>query len=187
MRRYGLIGSVVLVMVLFVMIFGRLLLPAPETSSDKKHGRVTADASPEKGLVQEGELPFNVQQFSGREASERLGNRTLEDFYGNRQYPGGPPRIPHPVEEQFQNNGENQCKSCHAEGGYVDKYLAYAPKTPHEELSACQQCHVPQRTGELFRENTWSSVRPPDLGQSALPGSPPPIPHRMLMRRNCND
>lgn len=167
-------------MILFVIIYGRLFIPSAQNhrSTDE-----TVSAHETRTMA---ELPVSIQRWSRGEPKPR-GNRNLETYYERRQYPGGPPKVPHPVTEQFQDDGTKQCKNCHVEGGYVPKYRSYAPKTPHPELSACQQCHVPSRTNDLFRENNWKSVRPPRLGQSALPGSPPQIPHTLLMRRNCTD
>lgn len=186
LRRYGLIGGVVFVMILFVIIFGRLLLPAGSDHSTQLDEKTTQRSSRERTQLQEGPLPFQVQRWTKGDPKPE-GNRNLESYYELRPYPGGPPKVPHPVSEQFRKDGTKQCKSCHADGGYVPKYRAYAPTTPHPQLSACQQCHVPSRTQETFRKSNWTSVRPPRLGRSELPGSPPPIPHDLLFRRNCND
>ena len=109
--------------------------------------------------------------------------RTLQEYYSRRQYPGSPPFVPHPVEEGF--NDEVDCLACHAAGGWVEEYGRHAPVTPHPEMSSCRQCHMPRGAGDLFRETDWMSVPPPRLGGSFLPGSPPPVPHRLQMRENC--
>jgi cytochrome c-type protein NapB len=109
--------------------------------------------------------------------------RTLQEYYSRRQYPGSPPYIPHPAEEVFGE--EIECLACHADGGWVEEYKRHAPVTPHPENTSCRQCHVLPVTVELFRETDWMSVPPPRLGGSALPGSPPPVPHRLQMRENC--
>ena len=112
--------------------------------------------------------------YAGMNDTYRSGGsseRTLQEYYSRRQYPGSPPVVPHPVEEGF--NDEINCLSCHAAGGWVEDHRKHAPVTPHPEMSSCRQCHMPMGTGELFRETDWMSVPPPRLGGSALPGSPP--------------
>lgn len=112
------------------------------------------------------------------------GQRNLSSYYELRQYPGSPPRIPHEVAPSFKGD-EVKCLSCHERGGYDANLDAYAPVTPHPEYESCQQCHVPQRTKELFVENDWQSINPPPLGRSELGGSPPPIPHSLQLREDC--
>ena len=68
--------------------------------------------------------------------------RTLETYYDNRAYHGAPPSIPHPVNEHQSLGGANDCLKCHENGGFVEKYNAYTPVTPHPELVNCRQCHV---------------------------------------------
>ncbi len=109
--------------------------------------------------------------------------RTLEEYYSRRQYPGSPPFIPHPVEEKFGQ--EINCLSCHAKGGWAAAYKRHTPVTPHPEFESCRQCHVRVTAEDLFRENDWESVMPPRLGRAHLPGGPPPIPHGLQMRENC--
>ncbi len=110
--------------------------------------------------------------------------RNLADFYTIRQYPGSPPRIPHEVDLSFSGK-ETDCLSCHEQGGYSPEYGKFAPVTPHPENTLCYQCHVQAQTEELFVETEWESVPPPLLGQSALGGSPPPVPHSLQLRENC--
>lgn len=112
------------------------------------------------------------------------GRRNLNSFYELRQYPGSPPRIPHKVFPAFSDEAED-CLACHGRGGYDVELDAYAPVTPHPEKELCYQCHVFNRTDELFVENNWLSVPPPKLGNSQLGGSPPPIPHSLQIRDDC--
>lgn len=110
--------------------------------------------------------------------------RSLQVYYQRRAYPGAPPQVPHPlVESQGQSEA---CLSCHSQGGYVPKYEAYAPVTPHPTWENCVQCHVPKRTPTFFRPTGWTAPRPPKLQRSSLPGSPPPIPHSLQTRTACN-
>lgn len=67
--------------------------------------------------------------------------RKLKEYYSNRAFLGAPPSIPHPVAEE-RSFGGNTCIQCHQNGGFVEKYNAYAPITPHPEMTNCRQCHV---------------------------------------------
>jgi len=78
------------------------------------------------------------------------------------------------------------CLQCHQNGGFTEKFNAYAPVTPHPEMINCRQCHVPQNTQTLFKETNFQKVSAPETGiNSALQGSPPVIPHQIQMRENC--
>ena len=109
--------------------------------------------------------------------------RTLATFYNRRAYSGAPPHIPHDIESDI-NGSSKSCHTCHKNGGYVEKFKAYAPLTPHPELTNCQQCHVPITSLSLFRESTWKPENAP-RGKAWLPNSPPSIPHSLHMRENC--
>ena len=109
--------------------------------------------------------------------------RSLDTYYDNRAFYGAPPSIPHTVEER--NMGENSCLKCHENGGFVDKFSAYTPITPHPEKVNCRQCHVPQNTKDLFVETNWSRTKGPSIGNRALITSPPVIPHQIQLRENC--
>jgi nitrate reductase (cytochrome), electron transfer subunit len=112
------------------------------------------------------------------------GDRNLAAFYELRQYPGSPPRIPHVVDLTFSGN-ETNCLSCHAKGGYSTEFGKFVPVTPHPENTLCYQCHAQKGTDKVFVESTWQSIRPPRLGLSFLPGSPPSVPHGLQLRENC--
>ena len=75
--------------------------------------------------------------------------RTLKAYYTNRAFPGAPPSIPHPVAKE-RSLGGNTCLQCHQNGGFVEKYSAYAPITPHPEMVNCRQCHVTKNTNDTF-------------------------------------
>jgi len=113
--------------------------------------------------------------------------RTLDTYYENRAYPGAPPSIPHPVKYK-RSLGGNTCNQCHQKGGFVAKFDAYAPVTPHPELINCRQCHVTENTNSTFRAFDKDKMNPPKIGEginNAMPGSPPMIPHKLQMRENC--
>ncbi len=138
-----------------------------------------------QGFDADGEKIFN--RFKSTPLSALTGTdgtRTLNQYYELRQYPGSPPWIPHDVPRAFAKNPLN-CLACHANGGYDPVQEAYAPVTPHPEYESCLQCHVPQRTKELFVESDWQSINPPPLGRSEMGGSPPPIPHSLQLREDC--
>ena len=111
--------------------------------------------------------------------------RTLATYYNNRAYPGAPPSIPHSVKEKLGMGG-NVCLQCHQNGGFVQKFNAYAPVTPHPEMVNCKQCHVEQLTDSDFMTTDFYKKPAPKVGvNNALPGSPPVMPHQLQMRENC--
>lgn len=112
------------------------------------------------------------------------GGRSLASFYARRAYPGAPPIVPHPMPEPAGIGGR-VCLTCHADGGWVPKFGAFTPVTPHPELLNCVQCHVPSLGAAPFRSTTFERAEPPFVHRAALPGSPPPIPHDLAMRDNC--
>lgn len=117
---------------------------------------------------------------------DKENTRKFDHYFSLRQYHGAPPTVPHPLEADMSDSNEN-CLTCHSKGGYVTKFKAYAPITPHPEMVNCRQCHVPKTTESLFNntEIDWLSISPPKRGRAMLPGSPPPIPHKLQMRENC--
>ena len=111
--------------------------------------------------------------------------RTLDSYYNNRAYHGAPPSIPHPVKNE-RSLGGNTCLQCHSNGGFVEKFDAYAPVTPHPEMTNCRQCHVAQNSKTLFTAANLVKVDAPKVGvNNALLGTPPMIPHQIQMRENC--
>lgn len=113
--------------------------------------------------------------------------RTLDEYYKNRAYPGAPPSIPHPVAKELSFGG-NTCIQCHGNGGFVEKFDAYAPVTPHPEMINCRQCHVEKNTESTFTAFASAKPQPPNVGEgvnNAMPGSPPMMPHQLRMRENC--
>lgn len=111
--------------------------------------------------------------------------RTLDTYYKNRAYHGAPPSIPHPIKDE-KSLGGNTCLQCHQNGGFVKKFDAYAPVTPHPEMVNCRQCHVAQNSNTLFKSANLAKVHAPKVGvNNALIGTPPMIPHQIQMRENC--
>ena len=118
--------------------------------------------------------PFYMEGVSSK--------RTLNQYYSLRQYPGSPPYITHDL---YEKGVKLECLSCHEKGGYAKAMKRYTPVSPHPQHTYCEQCHVKPRTDTLFKGHDWVSVNVPKLGRSALPGSPPPVPHSLQMRENC--
>jgi cytochrome c-type protein NapB len=134
--------------------------------------------------------------------------RTLAIYHKLRAYPGAPPRIPHGLtEEEYRTN---RCNICHERGGYATRFGAYAPVTPHPENTQCLQCHVPDAMsvgvplprvrGQMVCRQchvdpdrpppslvslNWAPAPWPALHNTALPGSPPIIPHTLQLRGDC--
>lgn len=132
--------------------------------------------------------------------------RTLARQRSQRAYPGAPPAIPHGLTESEMR--DQNCKTCHERGGFVPRFSAYAPVTPHPEMVSCLQCHAPKDAlvgigspelsglhcfqchdmgaGQaLFVELDWPEPNWPPTDRPALPGSPPAIPHALHFRQNC--
>ena len=133
--------------------------------------------------------------------------RTLATYRALRAYPGAPPRVPHGLTAaEFRTAA---CRTCHERGGYSQRFSAYAPVTPHPELTECLQCHTTdaavtgmalpamnpdalcrQCHGAVVTARTesaldWQSARWPAAGVPAADGTPPPIPHTLELRGNC--
>ena len=125
----------------------------------------------------------NYDQITSAYIKGTSTQRTLEEYYSRRQYPGSPPYIPHKVEDE--KTALVSCLACHAQGGWTEELRRHTPVTPHPENLSCRQCHVKMDADNLFVENNWMSVAPPRLGRSYLPGSPPPVPHTLQLRGNC--
>jgi cytochrome c-type protein NapB len=118
-------------------------------------------------------------------AQPPAGRRHLDTYYERRAYPGAPPYIPHEVDDEADLGG-GTCNACHFAGGYAARFEAFAPRAPHPEFLNCRQCHVVQQpVRPALAANTWVNVSGPRLGQSALPGGPPRIPHALQLRENC--
>lgn len=112
------------------------------------------------------------------------GGRSLETYYDNRAFYGAPPSIPHPVVDEL-NMGDKSCLKCHQNGGFVAKFNAYTPVVPHPEKVNCRQCHVSEKTTEVFKEFNLSEFYKPSIGNAAFEGGPPIIPHQIQLHENC--
>ena len=151
--------------------------------------------------------PFLSAADDADEAAQRrpAHPRTLATYRALRAYPGAPPRVPHGLTtEEFRTSA---CRTCHERGGYVPRFNAYAPLTPHAELTDCLQCHTaddalvgtalpgadaddvcrqchsalaapPARDAAATQDAAWPRLAPRD-------GTPPPIAHELDMRTHC--
>ncbi len=135
----------------------------------------------EKGVFKRAHHAVDYSKMPVDEAHQRV----LENYYDNRAYHGAPPTIPHELDGE-RTIGGGECLKCHENGGYVDKYKAYTPVTPHPELVNCRQCHVPEYTSKTFKPTENSDYKTPEVGvNNALLTSPPVIPHQIQLRENC--
>ena len=183
MKRFGIISIFILLFVGFITVWHYSYEHGQEEAyitlnSDEKTNFIPS----EQGVFRRSEHAMDYANMPYDENHQRA----LEDgYYDNRAYHGAPPAIPHEVTND-RNMGENSCLKCHENGGFVTKFEAYAPVTPHPEMINCRQCHVPQKTDQLFRESNFKRATSPLAGiNNALEGSPPAIPHELQMRENC--
>ena len=140
--------------------------------------------APNMDFDQNGKAVFiNYDQISKAYLEGISTERTLDEYYSRRQYPGSPPFVPHTVEEP--DLAAVDCLACHARGGWAEELKRHTPITPHPEQESCRQCHVAVTGTKLFVEHDWLSLAPPRLGRTALPGAPPPVPHDLQTRGNC--
>lgn len=100
-----------------------------------------------------------------------------------RAFDGAPPVIPH--------DRLGACLACHGEERIEVPGLGLAPKNPHGETpgmgdARCEQCHVFQRTDEVFVASEFEG-RPQDLraGPRAYEGAPAALPHPVFLREDC--
>ena len=181
-RRWTAIAVALAAMVALVFGLGQWLVPIGPVPHVE-----TLDREAVEGLVL---LRAERGQFAGlgdevrplAETIEPGPARPLATLYTRRAYAGAPPIIPHDVLDV--SNGAT-CLGCHLDGGWAEPFSAWTPKTPHPELRACHQCHVPQTIEVVFRRVAWPGPPTPPRGRAALPEGPPSIPHRLQMRENC--
>lgn len=135
----------------------------------------------EKGVFKRADQAIDYSKMPVDETHQRV----LENYYDNRAYHGAPPTIPHPIDDERTFGGKT-CLQCHENGGFVSKFKAYTPVTPHPELVNCRQCHVPEYTSKPFKPTTGGEFSTPEVGiNNALLTSPPVIPHQIQLRENC--
>lgn len=127
--------------------------------------------------------PEDLAVAPATEAARPARQRTLASTRALRAYPGAPPRIPHALtEDEFRFTS---CGNCHERGGFVPRFGAYTPITPHPQYANCLQCHVPEQTSSNFVATDWRAAEWPPTGLRAMDGSPQWIPHDLQLRGNC--
>lgn len=202
-----LIGAAVTAMVLVVFVFGPRYTQPASTHAAEARPRIEPARPPipaEADVFRTAAADLAVPAGAARRRGAH--RRTLEMFHALRAYPGAPPRVAHGLSaEEFRSGA---CLACHERGGWVARFASYAPVTPHPQLEACLQCHVPEdavvgrqpsaggdalcfechdpdgRT-PAFVPLDWRTRAPPPIGQRAMEESPPAIPHDLQLRGNC--
>ncbi len=214
-NRFHLSARVVaIVAVVIVMGIGTVVLVSALAGLRDRplHPRATPMASPGPPIPAEARpfQPGPVRWDSGDLRARLPGTHPRNRDFSRRvrAFPGAPPRIPHGLTAEEYRTGT--CNTCHVQGGFAPRFGAYAPVTPHPELSECLQCHAPDaRTvgiqpgvptpdgiclqchvdpdvrAPMFVALDWVPMTPPELDQRAMPESPPWIPHRLQLRENC--
>jgi cytochrome c-type protein NapB len=175
------IGFAVICLLVVAGIVGTYLIGDDDQQIAEQSGLLAAATSgfDEKGASHFQRFKVTSDAYMAGTASDR----NLAEYYSRRQYLGSPPFIPHPINQQF--GARKDCLSCHENGGFTQKWNRNAPVTPHPEMEMCRQCHMSKNAHNQFVAHDWKSIRPPRLGRSQLPGSPPPFPHPLQMRGNC--
>ena len=170
-------------MLAVVLMVGRVAVPDPAhpTHPDATIASEQRAIPSEANVFRAGAAALAVSPAA--EAGRPASQRTLSSFRSLRAYPGAPPRIPHALsEEEFRNT---QCTVCHERGGFSARFGAYTPITPHPEFENCLQCHAAEQASSDFVEIDWRPDSWPEVGQHAMEGSPPWIPHDLQLRGNC--
>ncbi len=181
-KRLGIISLFILLFLAFIIIWNYSYQTGlKEAYIPIENGDDSEVFLSENGVFENSQLALDYANMPVDENHQR----TLKTYYDNRAYYGAPPSIPHPVKEEMSMGG-NTCLQCHQSGGFVPKYNAYTPITPHPEMINCRQCHMVQNTETYFKQTAFAKKQAPIVGiNNALPGSPPMIPHQIQMRENC--
>ncbi|WP_299157954.1 nitrate reductase cytochrome c-type subunit [uncultured Tenacibaculum sp.] len=181
-KRLGIISLFVILFIAFITIWNYSYQTGKEDAYIPVKKDKTIPVIPlEKGVFKRSEHALDYSKMPVDETHQR----SIETYHKNRAFYGAPPSIPHEVKNE-RNMGDNSCLKCHENGGYVEKFEAYTPVTPHPEMVNCRQCHVPQKSKSLFVANSFKKGTIPAVGNNnALLGSPPAIPHQLQMRENC--
>ncbi|MFY0686012.1 MAG: hypothetical protein JXQ90_02545 [Cyclobacteriaceae bacterium] len=177
--KYSILFAILLMIALVVIIGTSISAEQEQARTDLPAKRSLYALPTESGV-----FALSESAMDYKEVSFIPSERTLDEYYERRAYPGAPPTIPHAVIDE-KGMGGKDCLQCHQSGGYVAQFKAYAPVTPHANFMNCRQCHVPTKMLSEFRKSNFSPADRPTLGQKALLSSPPKIPHGLQMRENC--
>ncbi len=174
-KRVGGIALAIVVLGGLVFLIGESLRPEKESPKEQLQALRASRAA----LM---EHSRNTGLAVDLQPAAEVRTRSLKGYYSLRAYAGAPPVVPHEIDPEVLRT--QSCNICHERGGFVAKFNAYAPVTPHPQYANCLQCHA--RSGEgQFVEIDWRSNKKPVLHRPALPGNPPPIPHALQLRANC--
>jgi nitrate reductase (cytochrome), electron transfer subunit len=207
-RNVLLIGVATTAMAAAILVLGGVFLTTHETPMHAPARLLEAGTTPIAAEADVFRTRFDELAVDASAARRPEAHpRTLATYRALRAYPGAPPRIPHGLtsEELLRST----CNTCHERGGYVARFAAYAPVTPHPQYQNCLQCHAPddavtgigfpdRRTGAvclqchvldsappIFVALDWRPAEWPEIGRTAMEGSPPVIPHELHLRGNC--
>lgn len=182
-KRLGIISLFVILFVAFIIVWNfsyQAGLEEAYVPIENNNSSIPIIPS-EKGVFERSEFALDYANMPYDEKHKR----SLSGYYDNRAFYGAPPSIPHEINED-RKIGENACLKCHENGGFTEKFNAYAPVTPHPKMVNCRQCHVTKNTESLFVSGSYQDFSAPIAGiNNALFGSPPVIPHQIEMRENC--
>jgi len=110
---------------------------------------------------------------------------SAQEREARKLFSGAPPIIPHKVQTA-------SCTSCHTQEGKVLPGMGIASANPHlktahmNQFSRCDQCHVYQKTENLFVENSFVGMRRlGEKGDRLHSKAPPAMPHPVFMREDC--
>lgn len=181
-KRLGIISLFVLLFAAFIWVWNYSYFQGKEEAYIPiENNRPMPIIPSETGVFERSEFALDYAKMP----IDKNHERSLDTYYKNRAYHGAPPSIPHAVNKE-RSMGGNDCLKCHQNGGFTEKFKAYAPVTPHPEMINCRQCHVPQNTNRLFKGTDFPKLKAPKTGvNSALDGSPPVIPHQIQLRESC--
>lgn len=182
-KRLGIISLFVILFIAFIVVWNYSYQTGLEEAYvpiENSNSSIPIIPS-EKGVFERSEFALDYANMP----YDSNHKRSLSDYYDNRAFYGAPPSIPHEINNDMKV-GENACLKCHQNGGFTEKFNAYAPVTPHPEMVNCRQCHVTKNTETLFKSGNYASYTAPKAGvNNALLGSPPVIPHQIELRENC--
>lgn len=182
MKRVGIVSLLIVLLFSFIMVWissYRTGLEGAYIPLEKQKEEIAIPS--EKGVFERSMFALDYAQMP----IDPDHQRSLNSYYQNRAYYSAPPSISHSVADE-RNMGGMACLKCHENGGYVEKYQAYTPVTPHPEKVNCRQCHVVQKTEGLFKATQFKKERFSKVGTNkAMQTSPPVIPHPIELRENC--
>lgn len=133
-------------------------------------------------MLQQSDGVDNASLPYGGDKSEALAKRQAR-----RAFNGAPPTIPHQVDVV----STQACTACHGVNGQSLRIgnQVITPAMPHQLLTNCTQCHVPQSDlkddEQHWLANDFEGLATPMQGDRAYPGAPPTIPHSVWMRDTC--